>query len=163
MAKKTDLESRLEELDKLKSKGTITEDEYATRRAAVMTEAPAPTVVVKKGGFPFSRVGCLGIIGVVVLVIIIAAVASSGGSSNNKTSSNGSVTPLTANQAQVGDLLLTVNAVDTNYTDKTFPAEDGTYYVTVDITGKNTGHLPTVSTCSTSTSKTRPGSRTTPH
>ncbi|MGD0764717.1 MAG: DUF4352 domain-containing protein [Dehalococcoidia bacterium] len=41
-------------------------------------------------------------------------------------------------QKQIGDLLVTVNGASL-YTDDSFPAAPGTYYVAVDITTKNTG------------------------
>ena len=47
--------------------------------------------------------------------------------------------PMPSNQAQIGDLLLTVNGAR-RYHDKLFPAEPGTYYVAVDITAVNTGN-----------------------
>ncbi len=36
------LEQRLKELDKLKAKGTITEEEYQSRRAAIVSDASTP-------------------------------------------------------------------------------------------------------------------------
>ena len=43
-----------------------------------------------------------------------------------------------SNQAQIGDLLLTVNGASL-YTDKIFPAAPGTHYVAVEITVENIG------------------------
>ena len=38
MAKKTDLEKGLAELDKLKSRGVLNDEEYASRRAALVSD-----------------------------------------------------------------------------------------------------------------------------
>jgi hypothetical protein len=48
------------------------------------------------------------------------------------------VPELPANQRKIGDLVLTVNGV-APYVDDLFPAEAGTHYVAVDITGENVG------------------------
>lgn len=47
-------------------------------------------------------------------------------------------TPAGTNQAQVGDLLLTVNAAR-RWTDPLVPAVAGSYYVALDVTARNTG------------------------
>lgn len=83
MAKKNTLEERLKEVDDLHAKGVLNDEEYRTRRAAVMS-APDAMIIEKKGGFPFFRVGCLGVIVLVVIVIIAAAAGSSGGDDDQK-------------------------------------------------------------------------------
>lgn len=105
----------------------------------------------------------LGAVWAVVIVLVIIGVAASGsGSSKGTTSVVTQNTPkaantskpsdtakpaattapptvgLPSNEAQVGNLLLTVNEV-APYTDDLFPAEAGTHYVAVDVTAKNTG------------------------
>ncbi len=84
MARKSNLEDQLKELDGLRARGVITDEEFAVRRGAVLSAA-APTVVVKKGGFPIFRVGCLAILGIVVVLVIVAAAvgAQSGKNSRN--------------------------------------------------------------------------------
>ena len=77
------LEDRLKELDKLKSNGTITEDEYETRRAAIMSDTSPP----EKGGgiFRWGLIGCGGILaalGLFVLVIIVLIIVAVGSSSD---------------------------------------------------------------------------------
>jgi hypothetical protein len=92
MARKTDLEKRLDEVAELHAKGVINDDEYALRRAAIMS-SPASQIVVKKGGFPIFRVGCLGVIVIGVVVIIAAAAASGGGDDKPASGSAASGSP----------------------------------------------------------------------
>ncbi|MGE3074969.1 MAG: DUF4352 domain-containing protein [Dehalococcoidia bacterium] len=85
MANVTDTERLLDELERLKTSGRITEDEYAARRAAILAgtiSAPAPA----KGGsgiFKWGFLGCfgmfaaLGILVFLVLVVLGLAVAKS--------------------------------------------------------------------------------------
>ena len=85
MAKKSDLERQLEELEKLKAKGIVNEEEYQARRTAILssTAAAAPKGGgAGKGILKFGAFGCIGAfaaIGVVVigLIVIIAAAVSS--------------------------------------------------------------------------------------
>lgn len=79
MAKKTELEKRLEEVDALHRKGVISDEEHQARRAAVLASPAVQQQATGKKGFPIFRVGCLGIIVLVVVVIIIAIVANGGG------------------------------------------------------------------------------------
>jgi len=106
---------------------------------------------------PWWAKGLLGVIALFVVLAIVGAVAGSGGDEDAETTSASTqrspapadtvrpaatVAPATvglpSNQAQVGNLLLTVNGV-APYADEVFPAEAGTHYVAVDITAKNTG------------------------
>lgn len=96
----------------------------------------------------------LGIIGAIVALGIIGALAGSGDDEPEKVTGDNTpnaaatakptdapVPPTAAlptNQAQVGNLLLTVNGAATHI-DDLFPAEAGTHYVAVDITALNTG------------------------
>ena len=93
MAKKTNLEQQLEDLERLKTRGVINEDEYASRRAAVMsaTEAePAPGGSKAGGIMKWGAFGCLGILALagllVIGVIVIIAVAVSGSADKTKDS-----------------------------------------------------------------------------
>lgn len=84
------LDKRLRDLDQLKERGTITEEEYQRRRAAIIDEEAGrrrggPLGTILKGG----AIGCLAIVGgfiflVVVIVVIIVVAASGGGSGDLK-------------------------------------------------------------------------------
>lgn len=78
------LEDRLKELDKLKGKGTITEEEFQTRRSAILSDTSPPGQ--RRGGiFKWGLLGCLGIfaavgvivVGVIVLIIVALGSAAS--------------------------------------------------------------------------------------
>ncbi len=85
MAKKSELERQLEELEKLKTRGIVTDEEYETRRAAILSSTGTATPKGGGGGkgiLKFGAFGCIGAfaaIGVVVigLIVIIAAALSS--------------------------------------------------------------------------------------
>jgi hypothetical protein len=90
MAKKTALEQQLEELEKLRVKGTVTEAEYTARRAAIMANPMlGSTFAVKEGGsgakgiFKWGFFGCLGMIGAIIAVIVVIVVLVSVGSSGD--------------------------------------------------------------------------------
>src|SRR5690606_36846837 len=85
LAKKTVLEQQLQQLDRLRERGTLTDAEYEARRRAIIASAPS-LVSVKEGGsgaggiFKWGFFGCLGIVAaffgvLIVLGIIIAAAA----------------------------------------------------------------------------------------
>src|ERR1035437_8618536 len=96
MAKQTQLERRLAELDKLRAKGILTDEEYASRRAAIVA-SPEATVAVKEGGskargiFKWGFFGCLGMIGAITafFVVIAVIVAAAGGGSSSNSSESG--------------------------------------------------------------------------
>ncbi|MGK2966013.1 MAG: DUF4352 domain-containing protein [Tepidiformaceae bacterium] len=84
---KNNLERQLKDLDALKQRGVLTEEEYASRRAALLASTES-AVAGKQGGsaakgiFKWGFLGCLGILGaigalVVVLIVIIAAAVGS--------------------------------------------------------------------------------------
>jgi hypothetical protein len=80
LAKKSALESQLEELDELKAKGTITDDELQSRRTALLSAVPAEEK--KRGGcMRWGFGGCLvifAVIGVLVVgLVILVSVAVS--------------------------------------------------------------------------------------
>ncbi|MCZ2108540.1 MAG: DUF4352 domain-containing protein, partial [Dehalococcoidia bacterium] len=73
MAKKSDTERRLEEASNLHARGVISDEEYATRRAAIIA-ADNPAVSVKSGGrgvFKGGFFGCLGVIAAIVAVVVV--------------------------------------------------------------------------------------------
>lgn len=96
MAKKTVLEQRIRELDTLRAKGTITEDEYAARRNALLSDTSVGAAPAKSGGglFKWGFLGCLGIfaaLGIFVVVVIVAIVAAIGDSADKAADSGGDV------------------------------------------------------------------------
>jgi hypothetical protein len=86
------LEDQLKELDRLRKRGRITEEEYASRRAAIIYDptnlrpASARSSGDRRGGglFKWGLLGCLGILAavgvffVIVVVVIVAALANLG-------------------------------------------------------------------------------------
>jgi hypothetical protein len=82
MAKGDDLEKRLQDVDRLRERGVITEEEHQARRAALMTSQPV--IVQKKGGgfFKIAGLGCGGLI--LLVVVIVVAVAATGGGDDDK-------------------------------------------------------------------------------
>lgn len=83
---KTSIERQLKELSDLHRKGVLSDDEYAMRRAAIMTSTAEPDRAKRGGPLKWGFMGCLGIIGalvaVVVVVVVIVAVSTGGGSSS---------------------------------------------------------------------------------
>jgi len=89
------LEDQLKELDKVRRRGLLTDDEYASKRAAIIHDPTNLSVRKGRDGgggggglFKWGVLGCLGIfaaIGVfVVCVIVVVAVALSNISSDTK-------------------------------------------------------------------------------
>jgi len=77
---KSNLEKQLDELEKLRQRGVLTDEEYAQRRTAIMSQPGVQ--VVQQGGSGVGKVfklGCLSIIGLFVLFVILALVAAAGG------------------------------------------------------------------------------------
>lgn len=83
---RNELERRLQDLDRLKTRGVITEEEYTARRAAILA-APETTHRVKEGSsrargiFKWGFFGCLGMIGAIVAVVVLLGIviAAAGG------------------------------------------------------------------------------------
>lgn len=76
---KSNLERQLEELDKLRQRGVLTDEEYAQRRTALMSQ-PAMQVV-QQGGSGVGKVfkwGCLSIIVVFGLIFVLGIIAAAG-------------------------------------------------------------------------------------
>ena len=95
---KSVLAQQLEDLEKLRKKGTVTEEEYQQRRVALMTESTSLAGAVKsssgaKGAFKIGMFGCLGIIGAViaVIVLIVILVSASGGGGDDAPAGAGDV------------------------------------------------------------------------
>ena len=89
MAKRGDLERSLKDLDALRDRGVITEEEHQQRRAALIN-APLAAAPAKRGGiFRTVGIGCGALVlGVVVLGVIVALV----GSGNDEETTGGSTT-----------------------------------------------------------------------
>jgi hypothetical protein len=89
VAKKSAVEQRIEELDKLRKKGVVNEEEYGARRAAILadTSEPAAKGSGARGIFKWGFFGCLGMLGglvaVVVVLVVIIAVAAGGSDSES--------------------------------------------------------------------------------
>jgi hypothetical protein len=157
VAKKTELEQQIAELEKLRAKGVVTEDEYSARRAAIM--AAAPTMAPAKGGgagrgiMKWGFFGCVGIfaaLGILVIVVIVAIAAAVGGSADSTKDSGGDVHVSLAagssgeisaqgngsKKSKVTIVQVTDNATSTNQLSK--PAAGKKYWamqVTVEDTG----------------------------
>ncbi|HEX6029977.1 MAG TPA: DUF4352 domain-containing protein [Tepidiformaceae bacterium] len=105
---KSDLEKKLGELAGLKSRGVITEEEYESRRAALLSDTSAGEEGQRRGGgiFKWGMMGCLGIfaaIGLFVIVVIALLAAAVGGSADKVKDSGGDVHVALA-QGAVGEI-----------------------------------------------------------
>jgi len=81
---KSPTEKLLQELDQLKARGRITDEEYAARRQAIISgqvQLPAE----KSGGSFFKKVGigCGALLGILIVIVIIAAAAGGGSDSSD--------------------------------------------------------------------------------
>ena len=79
MAKQSRLERALEEIDSLRERGRLTDEEHETRRAALL--ADTTLAEPEKGGrgngiMKWGAFGCLGILGLIGLFLILVIVAS---------------------------------------------------------------------------------------
>ncbi|HUF52672.1 MAG TPA: DUF4352 domain-containing protein [Dehalococcoidia bacterium] len=81
------LESRLRDLEKLKERGTITDEEYERKRATIIDEdagrkGGGVVGTVLKGG----AIGCLSIVGgfILLIVVIVAIIAIAAGGSGGE-------------------------------------------------------------------------------
>lgn len=87
---KSQTEQLLKELDQLRARGLVTDEEYAARRQAIISgqvQLPAQ----KSGGGFFKKVGigCGALVGIFIVIMIIAA-AAGGGSEDGSNGSGGS-------------------------------------------------------------------------
>lgn len=86
---KSNLEKQLDELEKLRQRGVLTDEEYAQRRTAIMAQPGVQ--VVQQGGSGVGRVfkwGCLSIIGLFGLFVILALVAAAGSGADDDDEEN---------------------------------------------------------------------------
>src|SRR5688572_33020478 len=94
---KSELEKKLGELDGLRAKGVVTEEEYASRREALLSDT---TVAQAKGGskaggiFKWGMMGCLGMfaaVGLLFIVVLVVIAAAVGSSADTEDDSGGDV------------------------------------------------------------------------
>ncbi|WP_322819708.1 DUF4352 domain-containing protein [Tepidiforma sp.] len=91
---KTPTEKLLQELEQLKSRGLITDDEYAERRQAIITgQVQAPPE--KSGGGLFKKlgIGCGALVGILIVIGIVVAAAGGGGSGDQSSDTAAERTP----------------------------------------------------------------------
>ena len=150
MAKPSNIERQLKELDKLQKKGILTEDEYASRRAAIMADTSEPDRAKRGGAFRWGFMGCLGIIGalVAVVVVIIVIVAVSAGGSSDSGTGDVHVTFATGSSGEIaaegtGDKKSKVTILDikdpATSTNQFEQPATGKKYVAIDVEVENVG------------------------
>jgi hypothetical protein len=81
---KSELEKKLGELNALRAKGVVTDEEYDSRRSALLADTAAPLAQggSKAGGiFKWGLLGCLGMFAAVGLlfIVVIALIAAAVG------------------------------------------------------------------------------------
>ncbi|WP_322796037.1 DUF4352 domain-containing protein [Tepidiforma sp.] len=92
---KSPTEQLLQELESLRARGLVTDEEYAARRQAILSGQVAPPPAKSGGGF-FKKVGigCGALIGIVIVIAIIAAAAGGGsGDDDSDTAASSGGTP----------------------------------------------------------------------
>lgn len=72
-------EKLIQELDQLRARGLVTDEEYAARRQAIISGQVQPPAEKQGGGFfRWLGIGCAGIVGLFIVLVIITAVAGGG-------------------------------------------------------------------------------------
>lgn len=87
MAKST-LEKQLEELEKLRQRGVLTDEEYAQRRAAVMSQPEMQVVQGGSGIGKFFKWGCLSILGIFAMIFVLGIIAAAGSGDDDEPNPN---------------------------------------------------------------------------
>ncbi|MEX0781674.1 MAG: DUF4352 domain-containing protein [Dehalococcoidia bacterium] len=103
---KSELERKLAELKALRAKNVVSDEEYAARREALLTDT-ATAVAAKSGSraggiFKWGMMGCLGMfaaVGLLFIVVIVLLAAAVGSSADNEEDSGGDVHVALANGA----------------------------------------------------------------
>jgi hypothetical protein len=144
---------RLDEAQKLLTKGLITEDEYEQRRQAILADTSAEKGSVAGGILKWGGIGCLSIIGgfvlLVVLIVVIIAVAAGGGGNgiggddvraSFAEGSSGEVSTAGGVKNKVTITKITDPATSNNQFEQPQP---GYHYTTVAVTIENTGERET--------------------
>jgi hypothetical protein len=94
---KSPLERQLEEIERLRKRGTLTDEEYEARRSAILSDTSAPAPATKARGtgiMKWGMLGCLGIfagVGLLVVIIIVAIAAAIGGAGDDASDPGGDV------------------------------------------------------------------------
>lgn len=96
---RSNLEKQLTDLDRLRSRGILTDDEYEARRAALIaTPANVPTSPRRGsfigGAFKLGFLGCLGITAAVVAILVVIGIllaAAGSGDGDERTGGSGEV------------------------------------------------------------------------
>jgi hypothetical protein len=146
------IEKQLKDLERLKQKGVITDEEYQSRRSAIVSSAD----VQKKGGvvggiFKWGAVGCLSIVGgfivLIILIVVVISLAVKGSSStlqdgHGDFAQGGTATAQTAGGVKVNVTINTITdpATSTNQFEQ---PKAGHHYLTVAVTIQNVGQAQT--------------------
>lgn len=94
---KSPLERQLEEIERLRKRGTLTDEEYEARRSAILSDTSAPAPAAKARGtgiMKWGMLGCLGIfagVGLLVVIIIVAIAAAISGAGDDASDPGGDV------------------------------------------------------------------------
>lgn len=86
---KSNLEKQLNDLEKLRQRGVLTDEEHAQRRAALMSQPDMQ--VVQQGGSgigKFFKRGCLSILGLFGVLVILGLVAAAGSGDDDEPNPN---------------------------------------------------------------------------
>lgn len=148
------LDKRLRDLDQLKERGTITEEEYQRRRTMVVDEEAGkkrggPLGTILKGG----AIGCLAIVGgfillVVVIIVLIAVAVGGGGSSDLKETrvpyQDGSVGTVETAGGVKNKVTITKISDPAPTEDQLFQPDAGYRCIALDITIENAGTKETL-------------------
>lgn len=151
---KTPIERQLKELDQIRKKGVLSDEEYATRREAILVSTAEPDHKKRGGPLKWGFLGCLGIMGaigaVVVAVVILIAVASGGSSSGGgddvhaafATGSSGVISPEGSGDKKTKVTILDIKDPATSDNEFQQPA-DGKKYIAIDVEVENVGEHET--------------------
>ncbi len=146
------IDKQLKELERLKTKGVITEDEYQTRRSAIVSSGALDKKGSVAGGiFKWGAIGCLSIVGgfilLIVLIVVVISLAVKGSSStlqdgHGDFAQGGTATAQTAGGVKVNVTInnITDPATSTNQFEQ---PKAGNRYLTVAVTIQNTGERQT--------------------
>lgn len=146
------LEKRLKELDDLKAKGVINDDEYQARRAAIVSDTGSEAEGRRRGGiFRWGLIGCLGIfaaIGIVVVLGIALLVVAVGTSDTTLEDTHVALADgSSATVETAGDVknkltldAITDPAISTNEFEQ---PQSGSHYLTLTVTIENVGERET--------------------
>jgi hypothetical protein len=143
------LEDQLRDLDSLKGKGVITDDEYHARRAILLQQT---SPIEKKGSvaggiFKWGAVGCLAIVGafvgLIVLIVVIIALAAGGSTTDLKDTRVALAVGSSGTVETAGDrtVKVTINAISDPAisTNEFEQPQAGNHYIALAVTIENVG------------------------